>query len=63
MFDEWGLTDWAIVILDVIAVVIVVLFLKKKIQSKLKEVELRQDFHLQQKKSALRDDKSTPPRN
>ena len=54
MFDGWGPTDWAIVILDVIANVIVVLFLKKKIQSKLKEVELRQDFHLQQKKSSPR---------
>lgn len=63
MFDGWGLTDWAIVILDVIAVVIVVLFLKKKIQSKLKEVELRQDFHLQQKKSARKDEKSAPPRD
>ena len=63
MFDGWGPTDWAIVILDVIAIVIVVLFLKKKIQSKLKEVELRQDFHLQQKKSARRDKKPPPPRD
>lgn len=63
MFDGWELTDWAIVILDVIAVVIVVLFLKKKIQSKLKEVELRQDFHLQQKKAARLDEKSNPPRD
>ena len=39
MIGEWGLTDWAIVILDVIAIVIVILFLRKKIQSKLKEVE------------------------
>ena len=53
----------SVLIALLVAVVIVVLFLKKKIQSKLKEVELRQDFHLQQKKSALRDDKSTPPRN
>jgi len=63
MFDGWGPTDWAIVILDVIAIVIVVLFLKKKIQSKLKEVELRQDFHLQQKKSARRDKISPPSRD
>lgn len=63
MFDGWGPTDWAIVILDVIAIVIVVLFLKKKIQSKLKEVELRQDFHLQQKKSARRDKKPPPSRD
>lgn len=63
MFDGWGPTDWAIVILDVIAIVIVVLFLNKKIQSKLKEVELRQDFHLQQKKSARGDKKSPPSRD
>ena len=63
MVGEWGLADWAIVILDAIAIVIVILFLRKKIKSKLKEVELRQDFHLQQKKAASLDEKSNPPRD
>ena len=60
MFDQWVWSSWAILIVDVLAVLIVVWFLRKKIRSKLNEVELRQDFHRQQKKSARLNDESPP---
>jgi hypothetical protein len=63
MFDQWGWSSWVILVVDVLAVLIVVWFLKKKIQSKLNEVELRQDFHRQQKKSTHRTDESPPSRD
>ena len=46
MFDTWTAGTWAILIVDVIAIVIVVLFLKSKIQHKIKEVEARQAHEL-----------------
>ena len=63
MFDQWGWSSWVILVVDVLAVLIAVWFLKKKIQSKLNEVELRQDFHRQQKKSTHLIDESLPPRD
>jgi hypothetical protein len=63
MFDQWGLSSWVILVVDVLAVLIVIAFLRKKIRSKLNEVELRQDFHRQQKKSTRLNDESPPPRN
>ncbi|HJM55141.1 MAG TPA: hypothetical protein QGI72_02730 [Poseidonia sp.] len=51
MFDQWGLSSWGILLVDLLAIVIIVIFLKRKIQSKLKEVESRQEFHLQKRKS------------
>lgn len=63
MFDQWGLSSWVILIVDVLAVLIVIAFLRKKIRSKLNEVELRQDFHRQQKKSTRLSDEVPPPPN
>ncbi len=42
MFESWTASTWAILVVDVVAVVIVAVFLKRKIQHKLKEVEARQ---------------------
>lgn len=44
MFDSWTASTWLILIIDIVAIVIVVKFLKAKIQHKLKEVEARQAY-------------------
>ena len=42
MFDEWTAGTWLILLVDIVAIIIVVVFLKRKIQHKLHEVEARQ---------------------
>ena len=42
MFGEWIAANWLILVVDIAAIVIVVMFLKSRIQLKLKEVEARQ---------------------
>ena len=42
MFDNWGFGEWLILLVDIVAVIIVVKFLKNKIKNKLHEVEIRQ---------------------
>jgi nitrogen fixation/metabolism regulation signal transduction histidine kinase len=42
MFESWTTSTWLILVVDVVAVLIVAVFLKRKIQHKLKEVEARQ---------------------
>lgn len=42
MFGEWIADNWLILVVDIAAIVIVVMFLKSRIQLKLKEVEARQ---------------------
>ena len=42
MFDEWTAGTWLILLVDIVAITIVVVFLKRKIQHKLREVEARQ---------------------
>ena len=44
MFENWGTTEWFILVVDIVAVIIVVRFLRNKIRRKLNEVELRQSF-------------------
>ena len=44
MFDNWGYVEWLILVIDIVAIVIVVRFLRNKIKSKLHEVELRQNL-------------------
>ena len=44
MFDNWTYVEWLILIIDILAVVIVVRFLRNKIKKKLREVELRQNY-------------------
>ena len=39
---DWTLSDWLILAVDILAVIIVVTFRKRKIQHKLREVEARQ---------------------
>lgn len=42
MFETWTVGTWLILVVDIIAIIIVVMFLKRKIQHKLHEVEARQ---------------------
>ena len=44
MFDNWTYIEWLILFIDILAVVIVVRFLRNKIKKKLREVELRQNY-------------------
>ena len=39
MFETWTVGTWLILVVDIIAIIIVVMFLKRKIQHKLHEVE------------------------
>lgn len=52
MVSEWTLVDWAVLVVDVLAVMIVVAFLRRKIQHKLREVEARQAHERLMKKNA-----------
>ena len=58
MLFGWGLSDWIILIVDVVAVVLIVRFLSWKIKHKLEEVELRQKHALHQKKNQWKDGSS-----
>ena len=61
MFGTWSASTWVILIVDVVAVVIVVLFLKSKIQHKIREGEARQAHErLQQKRANQADDEAKP---
>ncbi len=50
MFDEWTVSTWLILLVDIVAIAIVVMFLKRKIQHKLHEVEARQAHQRLQRK-------------
>ena len=50
MFENWGATEWFILVVDIFAVIIVVRFLRNKIRKKLNEVELRQSFQTRQRR-------------
>ena len=56
MLFGWSLSDWIILVVDVIAVVLIFRFLSWKIKHKLHEVEQRQKFSIHQKKSARKKD-------
>ena len=56
MFDPWTASTWLILVIDIVAIVIVVMFLKAKIQHKLKEVEARQAHQRLMSKQAKQDD-------
>ena len=51
LFEEWGSTEWLLLLVNAIAMYIVVRFLQRKIQRKLNEVEARQRHHLHHKRS------------
>jgi len=62
MFVDWIADNWLILVVDIAAIVIVVMFLKSRIQLKLKEVEARQAHERLMRKQARRDElESTPP--
>ena len=50
MFDNWTYVEWLILIIDILAVVIVVRFLRNKVKKKLQEVELRQNYQTRQRR-------------
>jgi len=52
VFEAWDAWDWTILVVDIVAIVIVATFLKRKIQHKIAEVEARQAHHLRMKKTA-----------
>ena len=56
MFSNWTYVEWMILIIDIVAVVIVVRFLRNKIKKKLDEVELRQNFQTRQRRELAKQD-------
>ena len=50
MFEEWTASTWLILLVDIVAIAIVVVFLKRKILHKLHEVEARQAHQRLQRK-------------
>ncbi len=61
MFESWTASTWLILLIDIIAVVIVVLFLRAKIQHKLKEVEARQAHDRLMRKQTAKAGENGPP--
>jgi hypothetical protein len=51
LFEEWGRTEWFLLVVNTFAMYIVVRFLQRKIQRKLNEVEARQRHHLHQRRT------------
>ena len=56
MFGEWLADNWLILVVDIAAIVIVVMFLKSRIQLKLKEVEARQAHERLMRKRARKEE-------
>ena len=56
MFSNWTYVEWLILIIDIVAVVIVVKFLRNKIKKKLDEVELRQNFQTRKRRELAKQD-------
>jgi hypothetical protein len=50
MFEEWGLEESIILPFLVVAVAIIIWFLKRKIQRKFDEIELRHQFEARRKR-------------
>lgn len=59
MFDNWGYVEWLILVIDIVAAIIVIRFLRNKIKSKLLEVELRQNRQTRKRRELARQ-KSAP---
>jgi heme exporter protein D len=58
---SWTVSDWLILVIDVVAIAVVVVFLKRKIQHKLKEVEARQAHERLMRKQAAKANENGPP--
>jgi len=54
MFDNWTYVEWMLLIYNIIAVIVVVWFLRKKIKSKLHEVELRQNQQTKRRREQVK---------
>jgi len=61
MFENWGTTEWFILVVDILAVIIVVRFLKNKIRRKLNEVEVRQGFQTRKRRELMKEKNDQPP--
>ena len=61
MVGSWTVSDWLILVIDVVAIAVVVVFLKRKIQQKLNEVEARQAHERVMRKQAARANENGPP--
>lgn len=61
MFENWGTTEWFILVVDIVAVVIVVRFLRNKIRRKLNEVEVRQSFQTRKRRELMKEKNDQPP--
>ena len=62
MFEDWTAGTWLILVVDLIAIVIVAMFLKSRIQLKLKEVEARQAHERLMRKRERREDEASSNR-
>lgn len=51
MFDNWGIIEWIILVVDIFAIVVVVWFLRRKILRKFAEVEARHGFETRRRKT------------
>ena len=61
MFENWGTTEWFILVVDIVAVIIVVRFLRNKIRRKLNEVEVRQSFQTRKRRELMKEKNNQPP--
>jgi len=61
MFENWGTTEWFILVVDIVAVIIVVRFLRNKIRRKLNEVEVRQSFQTRKRRELMKEKNEQPP--
>ena len=61
MFENWGTTEWFILVVDIFAVIIVVRFLRNKIRRKLNEVEVRQSFQTRKRRELMKEKNDQPP--
>jgi len=50
MFEQWGMEEWIILPFLLIAVTIIIWFLRRKILRKFEEIELRQQFEARRKR-------------
>ena len=62
MFEEWGAMEWFILVVDVLALYVVVRFLRNKVKHKLNEVEARQRHHLIQRRKEAQE-RQDPSKN
>jgi len=63
MFEEWGVQEWVLLVLELFAIGIILWFLVWKIRSKLNEVETRHQFVTQRPLDEKNLEKSNQPPN